>query len=534
MKSSPDPDGKNRTPEVAEALRQAKDGDTLSFEAGRYDFWSDGAYEGYFCPSCNKSGDKKVIFPLLRLRGFVIDGGGAEFIFHDRVFPFIVQDCKDIVLKDFSVDFSFPRCMICTVGEVSDKGIGLLIDREKYDYSADCDGNFIIHAGNDDFSTCERRFFLKQGLRGNGSCCYLAAGKIFYENDSLPAGVLYCTARETSDGIFLEYNEETVLKPDFKEGDELLVSYDEQRDNDNFFFDRSEDISISDVRIFSGAGMGFIGQLCSNFTMKNCTISPRGDGYSTTADGILLTNFSGKVSIENCVIRNTMDDAISVHGYYTRTERITARNKAVLRMLHASQSLMNPYRPGDILTVTDGKPLNETCRLTIKSARYENDPYLIYAEFEEDIRGMLKPGDLLENPGRTPDTLIRGCLFENACSVRLGSAGKTVFEGNCMKNCAGLLINDIMRWWYASGPTRDVTISANRFNGCGISSFIDRGAPSDVRHRLIKITDNSFSDCDIAVNIRDTEKVVISGNTFKNVRTPIRTSNCLDIEEVQI
>lgn len=54
-----------------------------------------------------------------------------------------------------------------------------------------------------------------------------------------------------------------------------------------------------------------------------------------------------------------MDDAVSVHGYYTTVERITAPRKAILRMRHRSQSFMNPYCPGDRLVVTDGKSMNE-------------------------------------------------------------------------------------------------------------------------------------------------------------------------------
>ena len=526
----PFPDRRNRTPEIVEALRTVKDGAVIRFEPGVYDFFADSAFEGYFCPSCNKSGDKKVIFPLLRKKALTLDGGGAEFVFHDRVFPFIVQDSVGITLRNFSIDFSFPRCVTCRVTDVRGDGIFLAIDRTKYDYRTNPAGNLLIRAGRDEFSTGERRYFMKQGLRGNSVCCYLSAGEIFYENDSLPAGVLYCRAEETDSGVFLRYDDRDGIRGIFTEGAEILLSYDEQRDNDVFFFDSSEDILVSGVRIFSGAGMGFVGQCCRDLTLRECVISPRADGFSTTADGVLLTNFSGKVRIEDCVIRNTMDDAVSVHGYYTAVERITAPEKAILRMCHRSQSFMNPYRPGDRLTVTDRNSMNEKGTVILKSARYENDPYLIYADFDEDVRGKLESGDLIEAPERTPETHISGCLFENACAVRLGSAGKTVFENNRMVNCTGLLVNDIMRWWYASGPTRDVTIRGNHFDGGGIRAFVDRGTGCEVCHKLIRIIGNEFvNGADISV--RNTEKLILSGNTADKAPLSVVTDDKVNIME---
>ena len=76
------PDRRNRTGEIVEALRTAPDGSVIRFEPGIYDFFADDAFSGYFCPSCNKSSDKKVIFPVLRKKNITLDGGGAEFVFH--------------------------------------------------------------------------------------------------------------------------------------------------------------------------------------------------------------------------------------------------------------------------------------------------------------------------------------------------------------------------------------------------------------------------------------------------------------------
>ena len=90
----------------------------------------------------------------------------------------------------------------------------------------------MIQAGADEFSTCERRFFLEQKEGGH---CFLVAGEHYYEvGSNWPAPALVCTAKQTQEGIFLEYKEGST-KPNFLCGKRILISFDELRENDVFF-----------------------------------------------------------------------------------------------------------------------------------------------------------------------------------------------------------------------------------------------------------------------------------------------------------
>lgn len=97
----------NSTPVVINTLNTLKNSKNavIRFERGKYYFTKQGCFEGLFYPSNNASGMKKVIFPIIGFDGLTIDGGGSEFIFCDRVFPFIIQNSKNITLKNFTVDF---------------------------------------------------------------------------------------------------------------------------------------------------------------------------------------------------------------------------------------------------------------------------------------------------------------------------------------------------------------------------------------------------------------------------------------------
>ncbi len=522
------PNGQNRTPEVVRALLHAAAGTTLFFEPGTYDFFADGAYRGYFFPGCNRNGDKQVIFPLLHCRGVTIEGDDAHFMFHDRVFPFIMQDCTDICLRGFSVDFSFPRCLEGTVKSVDPDGFMLEMDILGYGCEVNAYGNLLIPAGSEQFSSSERRYFLEQ----RDWHCFLSVGDIFYEHNNPPAAVVYCDAEMREDGVYFRYRSGSE-KVRFTVGKRLMISYDELRENDVIFLERCKNTAVEDVRIFHGAGMGIVGQCCENLHLNHYTVDPGDDGLSaTTADAILLTNFSGHICVENCLVDRSVDDAISIHGFYTRVDAVTDRCKATARMMHLSQAGTNPYFPGDVLVVSDGETMCKKGTVTVKRTFIRDDPALIYLETEESVNDLLRPGDILENPRRTPTVEIKNNVFKNFPAIRLSSAQKMVFENNRVENCHALLINDLIRYWSVSGCVNDLTIQNNLFAnmGTGISVISERSAGADVRHQNIRILHNTFQNCGVGVGASCVDGLIIEGNHFENVSIPVSVTDCTDTE----
>ncbi len=522
------PNGKNRTPDIVKALLYAEEGTSVVFEHGIYDFYADGAYRGYFFPGCNRNGDKQVIFPLLHKNGITIEGNGSEFIFHDRVFPLIAQDCEGITLRNFSVDFSFPRCLEGVVTSVDASGFTLEMDMEAYGCQVNAYGNLLIPAGNEMFSSSERRYFLEQ----RDWHCFLSVGDIYYEHHNPPAPVVYCDAELCVHGVYFRYRPGSE-KVQFTVGKRLMISYDELRENDVVFLERCKNTEIEDVRIFHAAGMGIVGQCCENLHLNRYTVDPGDDGLSaTTADAILLTNFSGHVCIENSRVDRSVDDAISIHGFYTRVDTVTDRCKAAVRMMHLSQAGTNPYFPGDVLVVSDGETMCRKGTVTVKRTFIRDDPALIYLETEEPVKDLLCPGDILENPGRTPTVEIRNNVFKNFPAIRLSSARKMVFENNRVESCTALLVNDLIRYWSVSGCVSDLTIQNNLFAnmGTGISVISERSAGSDVRHQNIHILHNTFQNCGVGIAASCVDGLIIKDNHFENVRVPVSVTGCTDTE----
>ena len=502
------PGKRNYTPEIVEILRGCPDGTTVSFEKGVYDFYTEGVYERYLCPVCNQSGDKKIVFYFSDKHSIVLDGNGSVFVFHGRVFPFAAINCKNITLKNFTVTFSFMR-YITADARVDDKGI--TIKTGDPSVKANCEGNLVIEAGGEVFSTAEKYFFVQQGH----TVCFLGAGKRFYEPVGLPAGFMETFAKNEGENIYLGYLKQNTVTP-FTDG-AIVISYDEDRQNDNIFFEKCKDVKVENVKVFRGAGMGIVSQLCENVEIAGVAFQAGENGdevYSTTADGLFFTNCTGKVYIHDCNIKNTMDDAVSIHGVYAEVDGIYSPNKLHVKFVHKSHSGYNPYYKGDKLIITDGKTHSEKGFITVKSSRMGNDVYSLTIETEENISDELKIGDYIENHYRSPEVVIENNFFDGFPSIRLASAKRIAFVGNVVQNGNSVMINDLLKYWYTYGKSEDVLIRGNKlvFMNTGIKIVVDRNEGSEVYHGDIEISKNVIMKCGVGIFARNVSRLTLDSN----------------------
>jgi len=107
-----------------------------------------------------------------------------------------------------------------------------------------------------------------------------------------------------------------------------------------------------------------------------------------------------------------------------------------------------------------------------------------------------------------------------------------VFENNRVESCNSLLVNDLIRYWSVSGCVTDLTIQNNLFAnmGTGISVISERTAGSDVRHKNIRILNNTFENCGVGIAAACVDGLVIDGNRFETVGVPVSVTDCTDTE----
>lgn len=489
----------NATLEVAEALKQIKMTETnvIHFEKGRYTFFRAGTFEGRFYPSNNTSGLKSVVFPILNVKDLIIDGWDSEFVFCDRIFPFIIQNSENITLKNFNVDFSSPRHYEATVVRADEEGIELKIDRSLYKFDAD-GGSFNFYDGSYIDTTSNRKFFLND-LCKEARVAYLVAGETTDSLDNLPASVLRTDAYETENGIFLKYRKGSpVFRCD--PNDTVFIGNEKGRENGIFFAEFSKNISLKNIKVFRGAGMGVIAQICTNISIDGLEIAPkkgRDKRLSITADGLHFVNCDGKITVKNSLIEKTIDDALNLHGVYSLVDEVLSSNSVRLRFGHFEQNGLIPFQAGDIAVVNDMKKGLEIGEARVAAVDFNEDRTNIVLTFENDISELIVPGNALENPGRMAELEFVNNRIYDTPHMRISTCKDAIVSDNQIYNTT-IVVNDLYDYWYESGTVENLKIVNNEFktggNKLAIAVKSCRRGEGAKRHKNITIVHNSFDE----------------------------------------
>ena len=499
------PDGSDTTPSVRAALEKMRQGnvDKLVFPPGRYDFWPDHAEEKYLFISNNDEGLKRIAFMLTGVKDVEIDGGGATFVFHGRMMPFLIENSQGVTLKNFSFDFSRPfqsegRVLAVTPGSVD------LEFSDEFPYT--------IRNGVLVFT---------DGQKLSGPQTTVTSGEVLYDYGSLLAfdPVKRETAFMAKDRYGLGSGvgaqeigphqvRVTLDKVSAKEGD-ILVFSPKTREFPGVVISDSAGVRLWGVTIHNSCGMGVIAQRSADIFLKQVRVTPPRGGkriVSTTADATHFVNCRGKIEMEDCVFEQQKDDATNIHGLYARIMRILAPNRFEVRLMHPQQAGVDFVKAGTRLELTQGASMKTLGHATVKTLQRLNKESTI-VETEQPLLADVKPGDCVAYAdANTAEVLIKNCTLRGnrARGILLGSRGRMVIEGNTFHvPGAAILFEGDARFWFEQSGVRDVVIRGNTFDNCNYgvwgqacidvkSGIADEFKPTTRYNRNITIEDNLF------------------------------------------
>ncbi len=127
---------------------------------------------------------------------------------------------------------------------------------------------------------------------------------------------------------------------------------------------------------------------------------------TTTADATHFVSCKGKITIENCLFENQLDDATNIHDAYSEVTALLSPTSVEIKMGHFQQRGFNFAGLGDTLLVVDKKTLKPLDTLTVKSLDKVNNKYY-RLHFTTDISKVVKEGHLFNNISWFPEVLIR-------------------------------------------------------------------------------------------------------------------------------
>lgn len=504
----------NTTPDHALNVRRALEycrehrESGLEFEPGVYEFYPDTAIEGVYCTSNHGvNGFKRIAFLLKDMHNFTLDGGGSEFVFQGVMNPIVADACTNLTLKNFSL-FTPQTC--CQSGTVTAAG-------------ADWFEVEIAH---------EQPFFVRRGQLFLGVEDYAGEDAfhrpLTYILDIMPDKKhLRCEQGNYFVGpqdVVRKVGNHTVRFEKFScmvpEVGHIIWFFCCARDAVCVLLQDCQNTTIQDYTAYTGIGMGLMAQNCDTVLVDRMrTICKPNRALSLNADATHFVHCTGQITVQNCHFTGQLDDALSIHGAYTRI--VQKRDDTVtVKYMHYQAKGLNAFRVGDVVQAVDAEsllPKGPTC--TVRTVEILNiDCTLLTLDGDVSAFGV---GDDLENISRSPDLLFQNNRVEynRARGIVLAARGKTVVRDNYF-NTSGPAIKfeSSGDQWYESGAVQDVTIENNVFDDC---NYCARRLDSSFSE---KSTGHRWGDAVIYMSPRvKTEKnryfhgrVAVQNNTFSN------------------
>lgn len=440
----------------------------LKFKAGRYEFYSADAPEReVYVSNHDQTPTKKIIFDLHHLHGAVIDGGGAEFVFHGTVIPFALSYSEDCELRNFSIDFAQPKMTPLTILASSEtEGITFSVP-EWADAGVSDDGWFYT--------------------RGEGWIYRPIAGMAF---DTLTSHLVYGLGEfgfSTQGCVQLDAH--TFRAPNWRNAGirpgMVVAARDWTRPTPAIFLSESSRTSLRNVSVHYAHGMGLLAQRCTDITLTrfNVCLRPGSKRYATTqADATHFSQCRGKIISTDGLYEGMMDDAINVHGIYLKVIQRLDDHTLLCAYSHSQAWGFNWGNSGDSVQFIHPRTMEIIGHNRISGIKPHDRIELrgmrvFRISFEQPLGAEINESDGIgvEDLNWMPEVrFARNVVRNNRARGALFSTEKrTVVEKNLFDHVSGtaILLCGDCNGWYESGACRDIVIRRNVFRNCLTNYF---------------------------------------------------------------
>lgn len=444
-------------------------------------------------------------FLLRSLENVTLDFRGARIVLHGRIQPFIIDDCRNVTIRNCTIEYDRSFFTEAKVMGMSDGQMCVrLCD------SFPCrvgDGYLVPYAEtweNHDLNKGDMFVQCFDSETGEGRSLIVGIiGEIVYPRENAPAVVKQLRVRGEGDNIIFTGD----FPQSWSRGMTVVFAH-EKRDKTSVTICRSEDCKIENYRILNGAGMGIYAMHTRNIRLDGLSLyrDALSHGIVTNAaDAVHTVACSGDIVIENSVFEGTIDDAINIHSnFYTAVTTngvvLTAEKTKISHCLNVHCTV---FARGDKIAVYNGKTMERRDVYLIENVSLLDD-YRIAMSLDRPA-GIAAEGDLIENLSAQANLTIRNCRFgKSNAHLRLQTRGRIVIE-NCEIDLPVMLTGDTTYWFEAS-PVDDLTVRDCVFTGRGCISIIPdfTPVPAAPMHNIFT--------CAVPVDGHGAERVVFREN----------------------
>ena len=472
---------------VVEAIKKCKKDGTrkLKFPKGTYHFYPTFAPDKYCAITNNDNGLKRTAFPLIGLDGLEIDGNGSEFIFHGKMIPFIIEESKNLTIKNLSINWEVPFCLEGKVvaNNPANKSFDIeVLSPYKVQY-----GHLFLSLERED-SPYEKkygfRFAMPEGYDleiGQNILWDPVTKAPYYNTVKYDLQQNSISAEEIKKGLIRLTGKMQDVPPVgsvFCSKGEYLYN----RTSPAFRLFKSKNLVFNNVNVHHAGAMGLIAERCENITLDGFNVVLKeGEGrmVTTTADATHFCNCKGEIIIRNCTFENMLDDATNIHGTYVRVNKILDDYRIAVETYHPHQNDYIFGEAGDSVKIINNSLTPTTNSLMLTNVERINEKISILT-FNESVKGKVEKYYGIENISWYPTALLENNIVRNnrARSFLISVPRKVIVRNNYFSSqMASLRITGDLGLWNESGPCDSLIIENNTFENCayggnGVQSVI--------------------------------------------------------------
>lgn len=473
----------------------------------------------------NPNQTKHIGLWLKGLKNVTIDGKGAHLVTHGEMTGFVIDQCENITLRNFTVTAADPTVPELTVTEVGERHMTVRIHpRSRYQIK---DGKFSFVGDN---------WSLSDGIAQS----YDPEKDITWRSWSPLNGLRKAIELEPNLLRFV-YDKAPQARPGL-----TFQMRDGIRDQACGLIQFSKNVTLDNLHLDFLGNFGIVGQMSENITYRNMAFEPEAGSGRTCAgfaDFVQMSGCKGKITIENSRFSGAHDDPINIHGTHLAVTEFLAPNQIVVKYMHHQTYGFQSFLPGNTIEFIDPHTLLSLSSAKVKKAEMKNEREITIT-LDKPVTSKVKEteGLVIENVTYTPEVEIRGNYFSRIPTrgILVSTRRKVIIEDNTFfrMQMSGILIADDARSWFESGMVRDVTICNNDFIECGGPVIFI--APENDRnegyvHRNITIANNRFrlTGTD-AISAKSVDGLKITDNLFLTPKAStteelIKTRECKDV-----
>lgn len=486
---------------------------TIKLHPGVYDFSRSESIEKLYyvsnttSESENPNPVKHIALLLKDLKNVTIDGSGSTLLMTGEMTSFVVDNCENIVLKNFNIDNSNPTQTECTVKEVGEDY--LIVEVHPTSQYKIENGKLIWYGDGWSFS-------------GGIAQSYDVVKDVTWRSWS-PMDGLKKAVELRQNLLYLQYDKKPQARPGI-----VFQMRDGIRDEVCGFVNRSKNVRLENVNFYYLGNFGVVCQYSENISFEHSNFMPKpGSGRTNAgfADFIQVSGCKGKVRISNCNFSGAHDDPINVHGTHLKVVEYLDEKTIKVRFMHHQTFGFEAFFKGDEVELVNAESLCKVWAGKITDARLINPREMVLSLNKEIPTSVNSLSNVvIENVTWTPEVEITGNRFSRIPTrgILLTTRKKSLIENNVfygMQMSAILVADDAMSW-YESGPVHNLTIRRNTFLHCGGPVILIAPEYKEYEgpvHKQILIEENVFESDNpgvSAISAKGVDGLIIRNNHY--------------------